>query len=74
MKALAVDPVTGSAGYSFGYSSASEAIKRAMRECKDHGETCQLYAVGDRIIYGLPKHRQQAAIDAYQNTIERTSR
>jgi hypothetical protein len=68
-KALAVDPSSGWSAAGVGLPTLAEAIEEAMARCSEDARTCQLYAVGDVVVYGLPKDQADAAIEQYRQRV-----
>jgi Zn-dependent protease with chaperone function len=68
-KALAVDMESGRSGTAFGQTTPTRAIEEAVARCSEGGRTCELYAVGDEVVHGLPKERHDAAIEQYRQRI-----
>lgn len=64
-KAFAVDPNTGSWGRSWGGYTPREAIDRAFRVCRKWSQNCELYAVGNIIVSGMPPDQVEATIEEY---------
>lgn len=68
-KAFAVDPSSGGWGYAWGYSNSKGAIDQALRECRKVGQACEVYAVGNTVVSGLPPEQVTAVIAGYIATV-----
>ncbi len=68
-KALAVDQSSGQTSSSVGQDSMQKAIELAMGSCSGGGAPCQLYAVGNVVVQGLPKDQVAAAIEQYRQQV-----
>ncbi len=64
-KAFAVDPSTGSWGSAWGRVELKKAVDRALQECWIWGRNCELYAVGNTVVFGLSHEQMEAVAEAY---------
>ena len=67
-KAFALDPSTGSWGTAWGRVELKKAIDRALRECWIWGRNCEIYAVGNTVVYGMLHEQMEAVAKAYAAT------
>jgi len=68
-KAFAVDPQTGGWGRSWGHTRPAWAINRAMKACSRRNEACELYAIGDTIVFGLSEDKIDATSAEYFSSL-----
>ena len=64
-KAFAVDPSTGSWGSAWGRVELKRAVDRALRECWKWGRNCELYAVGNTIVFGMSHEQMETVAEEY---------
>jgi hypothetical protein len=65
-KAIAGNPDTMRFSMSYSRGSAVESTEVAMRTCTEQYKTCQLFAVGNTIVFGLPKEQVEEIVSEYQ--------
>jgi Zn-dependent protease with chaperone function len=68
-KALAVDPSSGQTGTGLGHATVSDAIQDALARCSEERKNCELYAVGEAVVQGLPKEQFDLAVEQYREKI-----
>jgi hypothetical protein len=68
-KALVVDPSTGRSATGSGLTTPANAIEVANGRCAEGGHLCELYAVGDVVVRGLPKEQADAAVEQYRQRV-----
>lgn len=68
-KAIAGNPDSMLFSMSYGRESAAEAMREAMRACTERYKSCQVFAVGDIIVFGLPQEQVDAIVDEYQRIV-----
>lgn len=61
-KAFAVDPASGAWGRAWGLPSAAAAMDRARYECGKRGAGCEVYAVGDAVLEGVPPEQRDTMV------------
>jgi hypothetical protein len=66
-------------GWSFRYKNPDDPMKNALAECAKSQsalsvpEPCQLFAIGDIIVYGMTDAEQRAALEVYRTNKEATN-
>jgi Zn-dependent protease with chaperone function len=68
-KAFAIDPSSGRTTSEVGHEDVQSAIQQAIGRCSETGQTCELYAVGDVVVQGMPKDQADAAIEQYRQKV-----
>jgi len=56
-------------GFSYDYSSVEEAINRAREECAQHSGDCQIFSVGDIIVYEKGPNFLRTSISKYSDSV-----
>jgi hypothetical protein len=66
-------------GWSYRYGSLDEAVKAAMDECANSqkslsvSDPCQLFAIGDIVVYGMTEAEQRTAAEIYKKNKDATN-
>lgn len=64
-KAFAFAPTSRGWGFAFGFRSVSGATERALSECRKRGTGCEVYALGDTVVAGMPSGEVAAVTARY---------
>ena len=57
-------------GYSYGFYSVEDAIDRAQKECAVQSDDCQIFAVGDTIVYEKGQDFLRTAMSQYSDSVK----
>jgi Zn-dependent protease with chaperone function len=68
-KAFAIDAASSRTGSGLGHEDVQDAIQQAVGRCSETGGRCELYAVGDVVVQGMPKDQMDAAIKQYRQRV-----
>lgn len=58
-------------GYSHGFRSIDEALDEANKQCEKKTETCELYAIGNNVVYQFPQGMVSDQIENYEISVIR---
>lgn len=57
-------------GYSYGYYSVEDAMDRARKECAKQSDDCEIFAVGDIIVYEKGPDILKNAVSQYEDSVK----
>lgn len=71
-KAVAGNPDIMTYGLSLSYdrTSANDAVQEALRTCSEQFAPCQIFAVGDVVVFGMPQERIDQLVEEYQRDVD----
>jgi hypothetical protein len=68
-RAFATNISTGRWGRSGYLNTPKQAMDQALNFCEETGQECTIYALGDKVVYGLPPAELLAALEEYYYSV-----